>query len=312
MSEVEETKALAHRQPLGFEPTNVDEAWRIAGMLAQSQLLPDALKGKPSDVLVTLLAGRELGLSPMQSIRQVYVVKGKPMLSTYLKIAMVKRSPDCIYFKCIETTNEKATFETERKGEGKTTLSFTMADAKNAKLTEPSKSGEPSMYTKYPALMLRSRAGSQLADLVYPDVVGGIGTHEEIPEVERSRPPEQKLERVTAPPPPSTPKTTKPAPAPTEAEIVPEKGFEKVETKAETAPEPHDPTTGEVAEPPAGTPDAAAAELRAKMLAAPDLNALSALARATKEFPEDLQLALAKTYSEVKALLRAKATAATT
>jgi hypothetical protein len=191
-----EAKELATRAPLEFELANVDDAWRMAGMLSKSGLIPDALVGKPHDVLVTLLVGRELGLSPMQSLRLIYVVKGRPYISSQLKIARVKQSEECVYFRCVETTNEKATFETERRGEGKTTLTFTAEEARAAQLLgRQTRSGEPDNWMKYTALMLRWRAASQLCDMVYPDVVGGIGTHDELEDMRRS----EQAERVYAP-----------------------------------------------------------------------------------------------------------------
>jgi hypothetical protein len=150
-----------------FIPTGIDQAEKLAITLAKSSLLPDALRGKPSDVLVTIIAGHELGLSPMQAVRSMHIIKGKPVLSADLMVALVKRQPQCIYFKLVESTNEKATYECERKGEGKTTLSFTIQDAQRARL-----SGDN--WVKYPAAMLRARCSAALARAVFPDLTLGV------------------------------------------------------------------------------------------------------------------------------------------
>ncbi len=150
-----------------FVPTGIDQAEKLAITLAKSSLLPDALRGKPSDVLVTIIAGHELGLSPMQAVRSMHIIKGKPVLSADLMVALVKRQPQCVYFKLVESTNEKATYECERKGEGKTTLSFTIQDAQRAGL-----SGDN--WRKYPAAMLRARCSAALARAVFPDLTLGV------------------------------------------------------------------------------------------------------------------------------------------
>lgn len=205
-AQTQQTEAAIEKQrtPLGFEPANVDDVWRMATMLAKADIIPDVLRGKPSDVLVTLLSGREMGLSAMQSLRMIYVVKGRPFIGAQLKIAMVKKSPECLYFRCVETTSQKATFETERKDEGKTSITFTIEDATRAGLAgRVSRSGEPDNWSKYPATMLRWRAASQLADLVYPDIIGGIGTTDEAEELEAN----ERSREVR--PPPAPPKAEK-------------------------------------------------------------------------------------------------------
>lgn len=151
-----------------FEPHNIDEALKLSEILSKSTLLPEALRGKPGDVLVTLITGRELGLSPMQAIRGLYVVKGKAVMSADLQVAMVKRHPECSFFKLVSSDDKAATYETERKGEGKTAMTFTIQQAQQAGL-----SGGDN-WRKYPAAMLRARCASALARAVYPDLTLGV------------------------------------------------------------------------------------------------------------------------------------------
>lgn len=307
------------RRALEFELANVDEAWRMSAMLSKSQLLPDALRDKPNDVLVILLTGRELGLSPMQSLRLISVVKGKPYLEAKLKIGLVKRSPECVYFKFTETNAERATAETERVGEGKTTLTFTAAEARAAGLLgRATKSGEPDNWAKYTALMLRWRAGSQLCDAVYPDIVGGIGTNDELDEVRRT---EQKARVHAPPPPPIAPErvvgsgsTVKATPSDPSAGQPEQKSEEPLTEKAD----PHDPVTGVVVDeqpaaspaPTGDDPDSFTDRLIAEMSAAVEANNLSALtklAQKAKEVPSDRQDEVLKHYQQCKTALKEKA-----
>jgi hypothetical protein len=161
-----------------FEPTTIDQAQSLAKTLAQSSLLPADLRNKPADVLVQIITGHELGLGPMQSIRSIHIIQGKPTMSADLMVALVKRSPECIRFRLVESSPTIATYETERRGEGPTRISFTMEEAKTAGLVK-----DGSGWKRYPAAMLRARAASALCRAVYPDILLGIYEESEADEI---------------------------------------------------------------------------------------------------------------------------------
>lgn len=62
-----------------------------ARMLAGSALCPRDLRGKPADVLLILLTGRDVGIPVTSALRKVYVVDGQPSLAPQLKLALVRR-----------------------------------------------------------------------------------------------------------------------------------------------------------------------------------------------------------------------------
>ena len=83
----------------------------------------------------------------------------------------------------VESTHEKATWETKRKGARRMmSITWTMHDALRAGLVTRdgngfkgvSRSGRPSNWDKYPRAMLRHRAATELARAVYPDVTSGL------------------------------------------------------------------------------------------------------------------------------------------
>lgn len=191
---------------LPFVPRNMGEAWDMACKFAKAGLIPEALRNKPEDCLIILLTGAELGLSPMQSFREVYVVKGRGYISALLKVALVKQHPDCAYFKLVESTPERATFETSRKGEGITRLSYTAQEARQAGLLgRQTRSGEPDNWEKYTTTMLRRRCASQLADEVFPDATRGVGTTEEMAEIIEAEKHQLPSAGVKPPPAPAAP-----------------------------------------------------------------------------------------------------------
>ncbi len=164
-----------------FQPQSIMEAEKLATTLAGSPLMPDTLRGKPRDVFVVLLMGQELGLSVMQAIRGINVIKGKPTLAADLMVALCKRSPLCKYFRLVESTDEIATYETKAADEPKPTkMSFTIQEADQAGLTFMYDKQKPGSWQKYPKAMLRHRSATALARAVYPELVHGIYDPEEL------------------------------------------------------------------------------------------------------------------------------------
>ncbi len=124
----------------------------------------------------------------MQSLRHLYVVNGRPAISTAAKTALVQQSSECEYLRPLELSSTKAVFETKRKGHASPVkLEWTMDDAKAAGLA-----GKAGPWREYPRKMLAWRCQSDLCDLVYPDLVSGLTTAEEAQDI----PPERDLGRA--------------------------------------------------------------------------------------------------------------------
>jgi hypothetical protein len=130
-----------------------------------------------------LLKGHELGFTPMAAAGSIAIIKGKVSLSADATIALCKRSPACLYLRLVESSEEVATYETQRHGDpSPTALSYTIAQAKTAGLT-----GSQTWRAHAPA-MLRARCGAAIARAVYPDLVAGIYDPDEVAEIVRSEP----------------------------------------------------------------------------------------------------------------------------
>lgn len=163
-------------------PKSLDEITTLSRTLSKSALLPEAVRGKEPEIMFAILTGAELGLAPMQSIRAIEVIKGKPTLKAEAMVALVRARRDvCEYFMLRHSDAKSATYETKRVGDpSPTTMSFTLAEAQAAGLTAPTRNGEPSMWTKYPAAMLRARASSVICKAVYSDILLGVYESDEI------------------------------------------------------------------------------------------------------------------------------------
>ena len=149
---------------LAFEPRTTSDALALAQVLCASGLMPKGA-ARPEAAFFVIATGRELGLTALQSLRSIHVVDGKPTMSADLMIALCKRAPQCERFALVESTAERATYATTRRGEGETRMTFSADDAARAGLAAKD------VWRKYPAAMLRARCASALARAVYPDVL---------------------------------------------------------------------------------------------------------------------------------------------
>ncbi len=167
-----------------FQPENASQAAKLASWLAKSNLLPTALRGKPADVLVTLITGHELGISPMQAVRGMHVIEGKAVASADLMGALVRRNREvCMYLRLAESDDQHATYETQRAGDPEATrMTYTIEQAAKAGLA-----GKDN-WKKHPAAMLRARCLSAITRAVYPDMVLGVYDIDEALEFNGHRP----------------------------------------------------------------------------------------------------------------------------
>lgn len=170
-----------------FEPTDLNQAMTLAKTLATSQLIPRALVGKPADVLLIMIKGRELGISTMQAISGINIIQGKPVIASDLMIGLILSHPDvCEYFTPVVSNDKIATYKTKRRGSEPVEMSFTLEEAQAAKLT-----GKDN-WRNFPAAMLRARASAALGRAVYPDLVAGVYVPGEIPDEPHGGSPEPK------------------------------------------------------------------------------------------------------------------------
>ena len=168
------------RETDGLVIHSLDDTERLARTAVASGLV--AVR-RAEEAVVLLLTGRELGLSPMQSLRGIYVVSGRPVLSADLMVAVVRRSGLCRSWRVVKSTPAECTIETHREGEAEPARkTWTAEDAKRAGL------GGKGTWAQYPAQMLRHRVAADLAREVYPDVLLGLYTADEIERPESPAP----------------------------------------------------------------------------------------------------------------------------
>jgi len=163
---------------------STSELWEIAQRVFKAGVCPPDVRTVEAAFAV-MLAGAELGAKPMQALRSVSIVKGKLSLTADFTVALCVRSPVCEWMRCVETTPERATYETQRRGHpAPSRLTWTIAQAQAAGLASSQ------TWRAHPAAMLRARCASALARSVYPDLVAGVYDPDEAAEIERDGKPE--------------------------------------------------------------------------------------------------------------------------
>lgn len=178
----------------GFAPANIGEAVQLSEMLARSSLVPKQYQGKPEDILVATIWGKEIGLGTLQSLQNIAVINGKPSVYGDAMLALVQASPVCEgideHIENEGTPNPSAVCIARRKGRMPVIARFSVEDAKRAGLW-----GKAGPWQAYPKRMLQMRArGFALRD-AFPDVLKGLITAEEAQDYPTDEP--RKMRDIT-------------------------------------------------------------------------------------------------------------------
>ncbi len=169
----------ATRDTHALEPATMNDAMSLAGWMHESGMFPETVRS-PSQALMILMKGRELGITALQAATDINVIKGKISLSANLVRAVVLGRGAAHYFRPVleECDNSKAVFETHRRGEDKPhRMVFTLEQARGLGLLDRDQ------WKKQPATMLRHRAAVALAREIYPDVLAGVYLPDEIEDI---------------------------------------------------------------------------------------------------------------------------------
>lgn len=143
-----------------------------ASMLVGSGFLPTSIKTVENAIAIILM-GRELNIGPMASLQAINIIQNKPAVSPQLMLALIKRSGQLEDIK-LETGADGATCTMKRKGNSPYTVTFGPKEAKALGLH-----GKDN-YVKQAATMYQWRAVAAAARAVFPDVILGLYTPDEM------------------------------------------------------------------------------------------------------------------------------------
>lgn len=201
--QVEETRSAA---PMRFVPDTLDDVQRVARLFYYSGLMkksfyydvsPEGVKCAIAGITTMIMYGAELGLSPMQAMRSMHVIEGQPSLSAEGCVAILKRSPKCLYFRVTAESDDFCSAETVRvENDGtkspvhKLTVKIWWDDPKNIPKPEKGllyvlptydkKGNLAPAWARTPGRMVKARCTMWLAHNVFEDVILGLYSVEEV------------------------------------------------------------------------------------------------------------------------------------
>lgn len=138
--------------------------------ISNSQLIPKSYKGKPEDIFLAIMMGKEIGLKPLQALKSISVINSTANIYGDAAISLVQAHPQFEDIK--EYFDEKlqaAVCIIKRKNQSEHTVVYSIEDAKKAGLW-----GKPGPWQQYPRRMLQMRSrGFALRDR-FADALGGL------------------------------------------------------------------------------------------------------------------------------------------
>jgi len=174
------TNNIVETQGSLLSPGNFEHSFRVARMMAESEMVPKNYIGKPQDILIAMEMGVSLGLGALQAIQNVAVINGKPCIYGDAMLAVCSGHPEFEDIKeepMLSDSGKVIGFKctVKRKGRSDVVSTYTIENAQQAQLW-----GKSGPWKQYPERMLKMRArGFALRDS-FADALGGIRIAEEV------------------------------------------------------------------------------------------------------------------------------------
>ncbi|NUQ95178.1 MAG: hypothetical protein HOY79_00995 [Streptomyces sp.] len=144
-----------------------DLAYQMAQKLAATSFVPQSLRGKPGDITAAILAGAELGLKPMATLKSIDVIQGTPALRAHAMRAVVQNQGHEI--ELVESTDTHCVMRGRRKGaEAWQQIEWTIDRARLMGLLNKDQ------WKKNPKGMLVARCTGELCRLIASDALHGM------------------------------------------------------------------------------------------------------------------------------------------
>lgn len=168
-----ENAALAVREHVTVSPATMPTPNEWSAMRAMAETIcttdfvPRDFRNRPEAVLAAILSGRELGIGPMQSLKDISIIDGRPALAAHLVLALLRKGG--VEILDSESTGQRAWIRARRRDTGEVAeVEWTMEEAGRAGLDSKTN------FRKYPADMLWARAVGRLGRRIGSDLLAGM------------------------------------------------------------------------------------------------------------------------------------------
>lgn len=164
------------------QPQSMEEVYRFAKTITESDLCPKDYKNKPGNAIVAIQMGAEVGLQPMAALQNIAVINGRPSMWGDGLLAVCLADGSVSVQESFENETVTATcVVTRARANGVTqvtTQTFSKNDAERALLWK--KQGP---WTQYPKRMLQMRARAFALRDACADLIRGMQSAEEVSDI---------------------------------------------------------------------------------------------------------------------------------
>jgi hypothetical protein len=167
LAELKNGRAASSMMQQLFQPQDMNQAWDLAKIVADSDFAPKDYRGKPGNCLIAMQYGADLGIPFLQAIQNISVVNGRPSLWGHLYWALVTNHRDFVDAE-EEIGAKGAKITLHRRGRKPVVREFTEEMARTAGLL-----GKDS-YKNYPHRMYQWRVRHWAGDDLFPEATRGL------------------------------------------------------------------------------------------------------------------------------------------
>lgn len=162
---------------IAIRPAETMSEWETirdqSSVLIKTGFLPQSIK-TPEQAMAIILTGRELGIGTMAALNTINVIQGKPTISPQLMLALINRSGQLEDIQITGDSSDGITCMMKRRG--RTAHSSHFGPREAAAMGLNSKDN----YKKQPATMYKWRSVADCARAVFPDIILGLYTPDEM------------------------------------------------------------------------------------------------------------------------------------
>lgn len=176
-----------------YMPDNIKELAWFANQVATSGLFRNGsvpLTGGQAFIL--MVKGAELGMTPMQSLSEIHLIEGKPVLSAAAIASRIRRVGKLTDWD-VDSDDKHCTITFKRAGDREPKELTTTIEKIPQRYFQPSRSGKPSNWTLIPEDMLFSWTIKRLARRYFPEALLDLGGSDDTRDIVDVAPIEQAV-----------------------------------------------------------------------------------------------------------------------
>lgn len=153
-------------------PMEWEATLSVARQIAATPFVPESYRGQPESVVAAILTGRELGIGPMQALREIHMIDGRATFSATLMLAKMRQGGVVILDSGVD--DDRAWIKARRADTGEEAE----VEWRYEEATKILRKGKPlsdgANWKNYRQDMLWARCVGRLARRLGSDLLGGL------------------------------------------------------------------------------------------------------------------------------------------